>query len=434
MNITYLIPGSGGTFYCGNCHRDMLYMKSVRKTPGFDVTAIPLYLLPDKVNSGDGFEPGVFFGAVSMYLREKVPFFQRMPAFMDKFLDSEPMLKIAARQAGTTRTAGFEETTLNMIRGDHSTRQLEVERLAGYMLKNGKPDVIHISNALIIGLAKQLKDVLGIPIVCSLQNEDDWIDDMIEPYQTMAWKMIGAESVNVDAFISPSAYFKNMFIEKTGISGENIYVVPSGIDIENIGGERKNRSIPAIGYYSRINYHNGFDKLVDAFLKLKSNNELKDFEFHICGGYTSDDKPFVKEQLMKFKEHGLKDKVKVYTEFHGKAKEEFFNNIDIMSVPVRKYEAYGLFILEANAAGVPVVQPATGAFPEIVEMTGGGIVYKPDTVEALADSILKLSSNKLLRSELGARGRKGIEDILSLENMAIGIIEVYNKVLGKSAK
>lgn len=431
MNITYLIPGSGGSFYCGNCHRDMLYMKSVRKTEGFNVTAIPLYLLPDRINSGDGFESDVFFGAVSMYLREKVPFFQRMPAFMDKFLDSEPMLKIAARQAGTTRTEGFEETTLNMIRGDHSTRQAEVERLAAYMTKNGKPDVIHISNALIIGLAKQLKDVLGIPIVCSLQNEDDWIDDMIEPYQTMAWKMIGEESVNVDAFISPSIYFKNMFIGRTGISGENIYVVPSGIEIDFNVEKRRSPSIPALGYYSRINYHNGFDKLVDAFLKLNSENLIKDFELHICGGYTSDDKSFVKEQLMKIKEHGLKDKVKIFTEFHGKAKADFFSNIDIMSVPVRKYEAYGLYLLEANASGVPVIQPDTGAFPEIIEMTGGGIVYQPDTVEALADSILKLSSDKSLLSELSIKGRKGVEEILSMSRMATGIIEVYNKAIGE---
>ena len=430
MEITYLIPGSGGTFYCGNCQRDMLYMKSVRNTPGYKVTAIPLYLLPDRVNSGGGFEPEVFFGAVSMYLREKVPFFHHLPAFMDKLLDSEPMLKIAARQAGATRTEGFEETTLNMIKGDHSVRQAEVERLAGYMIKNGKPDVIHISNALIMGIAIQLKNLLGIPVVCSLENEDDWIDDMIEPYQTMAWDMIGREAVNIDAFISPSTYFKNLFIEKTGINSDNIHVIPAFIEIDKSGVEGKKSAVPAIGYFSRLNSHNGFDKLVDAFLKLKSGTRFDDFELHICGGYTGDDKPFVKEQLMKIREHGQKDKVKVYTEFHGEAKAEFFSNISIMSVPVRKHDASGLYILEANAAGVPVVQPATGAFPEIIEMTGGGIIYQPDTVEELSDSILKLSVDHSLRSELGAKGRKGVEDFLSMRNMAPGIIDIYNKVTG----
>lgn len=431
MNITYLVPGTGGTFYCGNCYRDMLYMKSVRDIPGYNVTAFPLYLLPDSNNSGISFESDVFFGAVSMYLREKFSFFQKMPAFMDKILDSGPMLKLAARKAGTTRTEGFEETTLGMISGDQSGRTREVERLVRQMIKIEQPDIIHISNALIMGLARQLKNVLGIPIVCSIQNEDDWIDDMIEPYQSMAWKMIGEESVNIDAFISPSLYYKNLFIEKTGVKGENIHVVPSGIEKNVIKTERKKPFVPSLGYYSRVNYHNGFDKLVDAFIKIKSGNLLNDLELHICGGYTSDDKKFVREQYNKIRKNGLNNKIKMYHDFHGKTKIEFFSNIDIMSVPVRKHDAYGLYLLEANAAGIPVVQPATGAFPEILEITGGGIIYRPDTVDELSDSLTNLFTDHSLRSELGIKGRKGIEDSLTPEKTGDGIRNVYAKVTGK---
>jgi glycosyltransferase involved in cell wall biosynthesis len=408
----------------------MLYLQSVKKNPGFNTTAIPLYLLPDGVNSGDGFENEVFFGAVSMFLREKVSFLQQMPLFMDKLLDSTPLLKIAAKQAGATRTEGLEETTLNMIRGDLLIHKKEVKRLAAHLSQHSRPDLIHISNALIIGLAKQLKELLDVPVVCSIENEDDWIDVMAEPYQTMAWKMIGEEAGNVDAFVSPSIYFKNLFMQKTGILSEAIHVVPSSIDYESISSAPRDHIVPAVGYFSRLNRNNGFDKLVDAFLLLRSKPETPDFELHLCGGYTSDDKHFVKEQFKKIREHGQNEKVKIYSEFHGAAKTEFFRNIDLLSVPVRKYDASGLYLLEAIAAGVPVVQPATGAFPEIIRTTGGGLTYEPDNVERLAESILQLIIDKKMREELGIKGRKGIEDHLSMKMMAEGIIKVYKSVAG----
>ena len=95
MKIVYLITGSGGSFYCGNCYRDMIYLRAIRKVAGIKASAIPLYLPPDETTVENGLDKNVFFGAISMYLREKVPFLRNMPVFLDKVLDSAPMLKIA---------------------------------------------------------------------------------------------------------------------------------------------------------------------------------------------------------------------------------------------------------------------------------------------------------------------------------------------------
>jgi glycosyltransferase involved in cell wall biosynthesis len=428
MKIAFLITGSGGSFYCSNCYRDMLYFKAVKKTPGVTASAIPLYLPPEKIYTENGFDTNVFFGAISLYIREKVHFLGQMPSFMDKILDSPPLLKIAAKRAGTTRTEGLEDLTLNMIDGAHSTRDKEVERLVRYLVANGKPDVIHLSNALIIGLARQIKKLLDVKIVCSLQNEDDWINDMAEPFQSQAWQMIAAESVNVDAFISPSVYYRDFFRNKTGLSGENIHIVPSGIDISAI--EERDYTVHghAIGYFSRVSYHNGFDKIVDAFIALKSKQAFKELTLHICGGYTSDDKPFIAEQIKKIKEQGFKSAVKIYPEFIGRPKHEFLNAIDIMSVPVRKYDAYGLYILESNAAGIPVVQPSTGAFPEILEMTGGGLLYQNDNVIELSQTIAKLLDDKKLALELGETGKKNVLEKLTLEKMSAALNKVYETI------
>jgi len=405
----------------------MLYIMAIRKVPGISATAIPLYLPPDMTAAESGFDTHVFFGAISMYLREKVRLMRRMPDFLDKLFNSGPLLKIAAKQAGTTRTDGLEDLTLNMIRGDNAFRRKEVDRLVRYLTRDGKPDIIHLSNALIVGLARQIKRRMDVKIVCSLLNEDDWIDEMAEPFKSNAWKLIAEEAGYIDTFITPSKYYRDLFLDKTGLKGNNIHIVPLGIIPGIPAPQKENIHSHSIGYFCRISHMNGFDKLVDAFIKLKLNNILPDLSLNVCGGYTGDDKPFIREQIKKLKHHGFKSSVKIYPDFQGDGKQKFFQDIDLMSVPVRKHDGYGLYILEANAAGVPVVQPPTGAFPEIVEKTGGGIIYPADSVSDLASGLLKLLKDKDLRLKLGKKGMKSVLEKFTLDNMSSGLSEVYKK-------
>jgi len=433
MKIVYLITGSGGSFYCGNCYRDMLYVRAIRKVPGIKATAIPLYLPPDKTTLKEGgFDKNVFFGAISMFLREKVGFLRNMPAFFDKFLDSGFFLKFAAKQAGTTSTEGYEELTISMIEGDNAFRKAEVNRLVKYVMKDGKPDIIHLSNALILGIARQLKKRMDVKVVCSLLNEDDWIDDMAEPFRSRAWEMIGREAGYVDIFVTPSNYYKELFRNKTKLKCDNVMVVPLGFDPEKEVAARQDREPSAIGFFSRINNYNGFDKLVDAFIEMKKQDIIPGLTLKVCGGFTGTDKSFISAQIKKIRENKLEKSVKIYPEFQGEKKMEFFNDVDIISVPVRKYDGYGLYLLEANAAGIPVVQPSTGAFPEIVERTGGVVIYSPDTVSELASALLKLLQDKKLISSLGEKGRKMVRQELSLDRMSAGLSEVYNKTINNA--
>jgi len=341
MKIVYLITGSGGSFYCGNCYRDMLYVRAIRKVPGIKATAIPLYLPPDKTTLKEGgFDKNVFFGAISMFLREKVGFLRNMPAFFDKFLDSGFFLKFAAKQAGTTSTEGYEELTISMIEGDNAFRKAEVNRLVKYLMKDGKPDIIHLSNALILGIARQLKKRMDVKVVCSLLNEDDWIDDMAEPFRSRAWEMIGREAGYVDIFVTPSNYYKELFRNKTKLKCDNVMVVPLGFDPEKDSVERPEREPAAIGYFSRINNYNGFDKLVDAFIEMKKQDLIPGLTLKVCGGYTGIDKSFISAQIKKIREHKLEKSVRIYHEFQGDKKAEFFHDVDVISVPVRKYDGY----------------------------------------------------------------------------------------------
>jgi glycosyltransferase involved in cell wall biosynthesis len=425
MKIFYLITGSGGSFYCGNCYRDMLYVRAIRKVPGVEARALPLYLPPDREGLRDGFEKEVFFGAISMFLREKIRIFRDMPLFLEKLFDSNLFLRLASRLAGTTRTEGLEDLTLNMIEGDNAFQPHEVERLVRFLQKDGSPDVIHLSNALILGLARQLKQRMKVKVVCSLLNEDDWIDDMAEPFRVRAWSLIAKESQYVDSFITPSRYSKDLFIRNTGVRGDNIHIVPLGFEPENSQSGRVIPETPSLGYFSRVNAHNGFDKLVDAFIEIKRRDLVPGLTLHVCGGYTGDDKPFISEQISKIKNSGYKKSVRLYPEFMGDKKAEFFGNVNVISVPVRKYDGYGLYLLEANGAGVPVIQPATGAFPEIIQMTQGGITYSPDSQAELVSTLVRLLNDPALQKELGDEGRKNVRARLTLSIMAEELSAVY---------
>ena len=275
---------------------------------------------------------------------------------------------------------------------------------------------------------KVLKSRMNIKIVCSLLKEDHWIDDMAEPWRSKAWEMIAKEAVYVDKFITPSKYNKQQFIAKTGLKGDNIFIVPLGFDPEPSAPATKTHHPPSIGYFCRVSYHNGIDKLVDAFIDLKAKNNVPGLTLNICGGYTGDDKPFISTQIKKIREHGFQKSVRIYPEFQGNKKMEFFNDVDIISVPVRKYDVYGLYILEANSSGIPVVQPATGAFPEIIEKTGGGITYSPDNIEELTSALLRPLTDRKLASDLGETGKRNVRYELSLERMSGGLSEVYGTI------
>jgi glycosyltransferase involved in cell wall biosynthesis len=433
MKVVYLITGSGSEFYCANCYRDMLYLRAIKKVPGISAKAVPLYLPPDKSLQDPGFEKEVFFGAISMFIRDKVRILKNMSPFWDKILDSPFLLKFASKMSGSTNTDGLEEITLNMISGDNSFQDHEVDRLLQFISRDGVPDIVHLSNALILGLGKLIKQKnCDIKVVCSLLNEDDWIDDMKEPYKSQAWDLMGKHAGCIDRFITPSHYYKELFVSKTGVDTEKVDVVPIGFDPEPVDWPVKPSKNPSIGFFSRMNDYNGFDKMVDAFILLKESGEFPELKLRACGGFTGEDKPFITKQIKKIKQHGLKEYFELYDEFMGNGKIDFLKAVDIISVPVNKYDGYGLYIIEANSAGIPVVMPYTGAFPEILAYTGGGIVYSPDTVDELAKNLATLINDKEKIAKLGAKGKKGVAENLSMERMSVGISNLYNKLEKKT--
>ena len=124
---------------------------------------------------------------------------------------------------------------------------------------------------------------------------------------------------------------------------------------------------PVLGYLARLCPLKGLDILVDAFLQLKSTDKYPDLRLEIAGGMTAEDEPFVDEQRRKLTQAGLTECFSIRPNVDRDQKLDFLRKLSIFSVPSRYPEAFGLYVIEALAAGVPVVLPESGAFPELVE-------------------------------------------------------------------
>jgi glycosyltransferase involved in cell wall biosynthesis len=428
MKIVSIVPGFGGTFYCGNCLRDSSFVASLRKA-GHDASILPMYLpLTMNGNSSLGNTP-VFYGAVNIYLKQQFPIMRRMPAWMERFFNSSSILKFAAKKSGSTRATGLEEMTESMLLGEEGFQNHELQQLVDFLKHHEKPDIVHFSNALLLGMAKQIRDEVNVPVVFSLQDEDVWVDAMNVEFRQRIWDLMALKAGDVDAFIAVSDYFAKLIQSKMAIAPEKVHVSHIGIDPGKYEYNPPALNPLAIGYLSRICEENGFGILVDAFIHLKTDHRFRELKLRVTGGMTGDDKKFLSVQLNKLKQKGLANQVEIIPDFSLPSLHKFFRSISVLSVPVLNGEAFGLYQLEALASGIPIVQPNLGAFTEIIEATGGGKIYSPNTSSALAGALTEVLSNPENMMALSKAGYQAVWDKFDCRIISSRMIEIYKSLI-----
>ena len=107
----------------------------------------------------------------------------------------------------------------------------------------------------------------------------------------------------------------------------------------------------------------------------------------------------------------------------------FLQSLSALSVPATYGELFGLYVIEALAAGVPVVQPRHAAFPELIEATGGGVLCEPDDPESLALAVEELLGDATAARAMGLRGSEAVRDRFSVARMAEGTTRVFEQVV-----
>jgi len=428
LKIVNIVPGFGGTFYCGNCLRDSGYTKSLIKL-GHDAMMLPIYLPLTLEHGVEENTTPIFYGAVNIYLKQNFKIFKNMPHWLENFFNSSSILRYAAKKAGSTRTEGLEEMTISMIMGKDGNQNTELQELIDFLKTESKPDVVHLSNALLIGLAKQIKEQLNIPVVCSLQDEDVWVDAMNDHYRPIVWDLMSKKAENVDAFISVSDYYADEMKQKMHIPESKMHVVPIGLDSSLYKFSEPVSSPQVIGYMSRMYEEHGFGILIDAFINLKKMPQHKDVLLKLSGGYTADDKKFIKKQIKKLKAANVIDDVEFIDEYQPEHRYSFFNKLTLLSVPVLKGEAFGVYQLESLACGIPLVQPKLGAFPEIIEQTEGGVTYSPNTAEELTSAWDKVLNDNSLISKLSKTGHKKVLEKYNNDDINTRVLEIYKSLI-----
>jgi len=134
------------------------------------------------------------------------------------------------------------------------------------------------------------------------------------------------------------------------------------------------------------------------------------------------------------KEKGLLQDVELFPNPNRAAKLQFLQSLSVFSVPARYAEAFGLYVIEAMAAGVPVVQPRLGAFPELIEATGGGCLCAADNPQALAEAMEDLLLHPERARALGDAGQRAVFEQFSSEVMARATLKVFQDAAAKKSQ
>ncbi|MDB6065458.1 MAG: hypothetical protein JWR26_1666 [Pedosphaera sp.] len=411
--------------FCGNCFRDNALVAELRKQ-GHSVLMVPLYLplTLDEEDQSQG--TPIFFNGVSVYLQQKSEWFRTAPDWVHRVVGSPKLLKWASGRAAKTRAADLGDITLSMIRGEEGNQARELGELIAFLKTQPKPDVICLSNALLAGMARRLKAELDVPIACVLQGEDTFLDLLPDSHRALTWKTLAERCEDIDVFIPPTHYFGNRMRERLNLPADRVRVIYDGISLAGYD-EAPTANGPVLGYFARMCREKGLDTLVEAFILLKERNRVKNLKLKVGGGCGPSDEPFVDALRDRLKAKVFLDDAQFFPNVDRAGKLAFFRSLSVFSVPALYGEAFGLYIIEALASGVPVVQPRHAAFPELVELSGGGVICEPGDPKALADALEPLLLDPAKARALGAAGRKSVEERFNVGQMARDNLRVYEE-------
>ncbi len=435
MRILSLTAGAA-SMYCGSCLRDnALAAELIRQ--GHDVTLLPFYTptLTDEANVSR--QEQVFFGGISVFLEQHVPWFRRTPRLLDRLIDAPDVIRAFTSGSIAVDPKLLGALTVSTLRGADGHQHKEIDKLIGFLADEPAPDVVNIPYALLISLAAPIKRALGCPVVVTLQGEDLFLEALPEPFRTEALELVRAQVADVDLFIAVSDYYARFMRDYLRIPESKLRVAPLGVNVSDLSVTTRfpapGSRLPAspgpftIGYFARVAPEKGLHNLAEAYRILRTVKGLPPSRL-IAGGYLAPEhKPYLSTIAESLRAAGLGDEF-VYRGTVERAKKvRFFHDIDVLSVPSPYHEPKGLYLLEAMACGVPVVQPNHGAFPELIARTGGGVLSRSEAPADVADAIFELWKDGARARELGRRGAEGVRNHYTVTHMADAVLKAYGE-------
>ncbi len=429
MRIAYIATGAAGMI-CGTCIHDNT-LASALMQKGHDVALIPTYT-PLRTDEEDVSINRIFFSGLSVYLEEKFRFFRRSHRVLDSILTNPRLLNWLSKFSASTNARDLGTLTVSVLKAEAGHQHKELEVLVDWLANEYKPDIVHLNHSMLLGFARLIKARLHVPVVCGVQGEDLFLEELIEPYKSQARQLLKERANDVDLVLATSRYYADFMAEYLGTDRKKVEIVRLGIKLDGHGLKpAKPEDGPlTIGYLARICPEKGLHLLLAAFRVLLQEAQDRPLRLRIAGYLGKKDEKYFAALCEKVRLWGMQEAFEYCGEVDRQGKIAFLQSLDIFSVPTIYQESKGLSILEALANGVPVVQPRHGLFPELIEETGGGVLVTPQSVDSLVEGLRTLISDAGLRQELGAAGQAAVHRDFGSEKMAEATLAVYTRCRG----
>ena len=429
MRVTYVTAGAA-EMICGSCLRDNILVKRLRDLD-CSVVLVPVYT-PITVEGENCSDNALLYGGISVYLEQKFPPFRYLPGFMTKWLDRPGLVSsLTKKRKIEIEAENLGELTLSILRGEKGNQRQSLKRAVQWIKKESKPDIINLTNLLIAGFVPSMKRELNSPVIVTLQGDDLFLDELTESHRSLVVSELRRLASHIDGFITFSQFYAKKMADLLEVPEEKFHLVNLGVDTDEFNDfTRHPTKDPTIGYFGRLAPEKGFHNIVDAFIEIHQEYNLNNARLCAGGWLSPADQNFFNQQVEKLKSANLIN----FFDHAGSPdldkKKDFFGKIDVFSLPTTHEEPKGLSVLEAQACGIPVVQPDHGIFPEMLVKTEGGILYDPMDSKSLAKEIVRLLKDKDHANQLGEMGRKNTFELFSAKKMAKETLQVYHQFTG----
>jgi len=427
MRIVYIAAGAAGS-YCGACKRDASLAKGLIAR-GHDVMVIPLYT-PLSLDEPDPSENEVFYGGISVWLEDHSRIFRRRLPLIDRLLDNPRLLGLLSRFGIETDPAKLGPMTVSVLKGADGHQRKELAKLVEFLKSGDRPDVVHLTNTLLAGIAPAVAGELGCRVVCSLTGGESFLRSLPEPHRTEALDVLRRMAEAVDTFISPGESYADEMAGALSVERSRIRVVRTSIDLSPYSEEAVRPAGPfRIGFFSRIVPDKGLDILVEAFRIICREGDGESV-LAVAGQAMGEGAALWRELRDGIETDGLGERIEYAGELTLKEKARFLAGLDVLALPSRKDERLAVSCIEAMASGTPLVVPNRGIFPEMIALTGGGVLVDPGGSEAgyaaaVAAGLAELRDSPARLVELADAAREGVRQHYAMDVMANAILDVY---------
>ncbi len=228
--------------------------------------------------------------------------------------------------------------------------------------------------------------------------------------------------------ICPSNVIARHMVDDLGVPYERVIIIPRSVDISKfsyISPDKKRRDEFNVGIVGRITPLKGHLHFIKAMAKVA--RQVPRLKVWIVGDAPSSKESYKEQIQVLVRRLGLWH----CTQFLGTQRDipSIMNHLDLLVLATTTHEAFGRVIIEAQAAGVPVVATQVGGVVDIIDSDKTGILVPAADPQAIAEAVLKIFKDKELAARLAENAYEKVKEKFNVELMVKNTISVYEEAL-----